>query len=844
VLGIHTTDRLQDSKGFPGEEDVSYTEHSTISKRRHMSDTRGKMSKIAYRQQMTLCGKPRCRTCQVEGGHGPYWYAYRVVDGRTIRTYVGRDLPQDARTEVRDIPASPQLSLASSSELAHLRVYTLGRFRIEYRRGPAWYTLLDSSFQDHPGHALLRFLFSSVGRRGAYETVLQAVWPKAERSDALSRMETAIRYLRELFELRGSRQTAPSLLATEREVLMLANQAVIWVDADAFEQLTHYASDFHDLGAKERIFEEAIALYEGHYLPEEHKIEATLLRRESLQTLWVRTLLDLSDLRFVQEELSDALLPLERLLALIPTHEETVRRLMSGLVQRGQPEEAVRVYKRLAKILRQEYSISPLPETRILYKAVQASERTWNYRQGQRREDANVTEAPFTDTPETAQPGSSDCGTSASSRQESKENTLPFFHHRSQFVGRDQELEVLRSLLLAAEGSAASRLGEQTKRTVPLFREKHLPHCAFLIGKAGIGKTRLMEECGREVRKRGWLVAWGRGHVQEEDIHYRVWIDVLRWVFEQSPSLRQEIRKHPLLYQPLAALLPEMHSLLPSIELQQSLSSEQEQQRLWEGIRGLLVRASEERPLLLILDDLQFTDGSSCELIAYLARRITGFPLVLIGTTRDHELSPGHPLRSLMADLQRDETVRTLVLHSLSDELVTQMLHPLPLPNAVLIRIQILATGNPYFAEELAKMAVQEGEAFSAPSSLEDAGLSLALPESIKALFDLQLQQLSEACQQMLTKAAVLGYSFDLSVIRAFVTSSQGLTGPEADSFSELLEEAKRMGILVEERKDTRTAYQFCQPLLVSHLYGSLSAARRESLHRRAARVLQEQQGE
>src|SRR4029077_11868745 len=49
--------------------------------------------KLTYRQQMNFCGKPRCRKCQQGIGHGPYWYSYQVVDGRTIRTYIGKNLP-------------------------------------------------------------------------------------------------------------------------------------------------------------------------------------------------------------------------------------------------------------------------------------------------------------------------------------------------------------------------------------------------------------------------------------------------------------------------------------------------------------------------------------------------------------------------------------------------------------------------------------------------------------------------------------------------------------------------------------------------------------------------------
>src|SRR5260370_6891181 len=52
-------------------------------------------SKITYHQQVSYCGKPRCRRCREGTGHGPYWYAYQTVNGRTVRTYVGKQLPTE-----------------------------------------------------------------------------------------------------------------------------------------------------------------------------------------------------------------------------------------------------------------------------------------------------------------------------------------------------------------------------------------------------------------------------------------------------------------------------------------------------------------------------------------------------------------------------------------------------------------------------------------------------------------------------------------------------------------------------------------------------------------------------
>src|SRR6202011_720717 len=110
-------------------------------------------SKITYHQQVSYCGKPRCRKCREGSGHGPYWYAYQTVDGRTTRTYIGKTLPEGAQSPeqaaangaggavssaggaAQPAPASPPSSVTLEQQHALIRVYTLGQFRLE-RRGP------------------------------------------------------------------------------------------------------------------------------------------------------------------------------------------------------------------------------------------------------------------------------------------------------------------------------------------------------------------------------------------------------------------------------------------------------------------------------------------------------------------------------------------------------------------------------------------------------------------------------------------------------------------------------------------------------------------------------------
>ena len=172
-----------------------------------------------------------------------------------------------------------------------------------------------------------------------------------------------------VFEPERNRLATSPLLLTEREVLVLADQTQVWIDADAFERLLNQARNTDDPGEKKRLLEEASTLYGGDFLPEERKIEFTIVRREFLQRNWIGLLLELADLRAVHN-LNTAIDPLDRILAIDATNEAAVQRLIKLLAQLERRGEALRVYKRLAAILQQEYHIAPLPETRALYDAV------------------------------------------------------------------------------------------------------------------------------------------------------------------------------------------------------------------------------------------------------------------------------------------------------------------------------------------------------------------------------------------------------------------------------------------------------------------------------------------
>ena len=422
--------------------------------------------------------------------------------------------------------------------------------------------------------------------------------------------------------------------------------------------------------------------------------------------------------------------------------------------------------------------------------------------------------------------------------------------HQGPLVGRQEELMRLYGLLATIEQNAHFKLDPEQKAITPNFDVQHSPQSILLMGEVGIGKTRLAEEISQEARRRNWAVAWGRIYAQEENIPYCPWTRILRKTMEQGLWQRDELTRRSLVFQPLCSLQPELHDLLPPLDASSSQSPEQQQLRLWEAIRELLLLISKSTSLLITLDDLQWADGSSCELLAYLARRVSGHPILIVGTCRNKELPDGHVFKPLLASLLREHTVETIPLQPLSNEqigtLISHLLYVPNVPEPLASRIGTRAAGNPFFAEELARTvsvhlathpAKDEKDNISATAHKDlNVNVDSILPDTITAALDLRLGRLSQACVRLLNKAAVLGGSFEFNTITEMEAN---IPGSDEDVVLELLEEALRAGMLTEEGTGLHITYQFWHPLLPSHLYEKLSAGRRASLHRRAAEILQ-----
>ncbi|MGI8780244.1 MAG: ATP-binding protein, partial [Solirubrobacteraceae bacterium] len=289
------------------------------------------------------------------------------------------------------------------------------------------------------------------------------------------------------------------------------------------------------------------------------------------------------------------------------------------------------------------------------------------------------------------------------------------------FVGRGAELDVLSGAL---ERAADGR-----------------PAFAFVGGESGVGKTRLLREFESRARTRGARVLLGQClELGGAQIPYAPLVAALRPIArglagEEAGTLPAATRNA------LAELLPELGGTGTRTDEEASAR----QGRLFEAMLTLLARLGRSAPVLLAIEDLHWADGSTRGFITVLVRSAREEPLCLVLTYRSDELHRRHPLRPLLAELERAAGVDRLALERFDRGEVTAQLEGIlqePAPVELANRLYERSEGNPLYTEELLA-ASEDGDGWLLPETLRDTLLT-------------RVERLTPAAQAVVRVAAVL----------------------------------------------------------------------------------------
>ncbi|MBX3287434.1 MAG: AAA family ATPase, partial [Actinobacteria bacterium] len=362
----------------------------------------------------------------------------------------------------------------------------------------------------------------------------------------------------------------------------------------------------------------------------------------------------------------------------------------------------------------------------------------------------------------------------------------------------------------------------------------------LLGGEGGLGKTTLVAQTARAAFEAGACVLFGHA---EEDLStpYGLFAEALGHLVTHAPE--EELRAHVAeCGADLARLVPALCRRLPDLEVPTGRDPETERYLLFSSVVGLLGRVAAERPVVLVLDDLQWADSASLQLLRHVAGEDPASRLLVLGTFRDTEVAAGHPLVDALAALRRMERVTRVDLKGLDDLGVIELLeatggHELDDAGVALAHAVYRETdGNPFFVTEVLRHLVETGALYRDDATgrwVSDLTLDeVRLPDSVREVVGARVARLGPHAARILSTAAVIGRDFDLELLAA-------ATHADDDDVLDLLEAAETAA-LVREPTSVAGRFSFTHALIQRTLYQDLSANRRARAHERVAEALEE----
>lgn len=395
-------------------------------------------------------------------------------------------------------------------------------------------------------------------------------------------------------------------------------------------------------------------------------------------------------------------------------------------------------------------------------------------------------------------------------------NPLVAKHTSALFVGRRLEMAELAAALTSARNGRGQVM--------------------VLAGTGGIGKTRLAQQLAALAEKDGVPVLWGRCLEEPGAPPYWPWRQLIRGYLRASGD--------PDPQHTFGQALAEIASIVPELAEGRAVpesgadtgDSAQSRFRLFDAVAGFLRRAVQRVPLLLIFEDLHWADATSLRLLAFLAAEMQDFPLMVLGTYRDTELSRQHPLFDTLGELARSSAYRRLELGGLSSHETEEYMRAAGNLSAGFIdAIHARTEGHPLFLQETLRY-LKDGRSSSDGIAPGDDARALSLiPAGVREVIGKRLNRLSTSAVNLLSIAACIGRSFDLDLLARLESDKS------EDAILATLEDALAVS-LIETNPETHQ-FRFSHALIRETLYDDMLGLRRARLHLRIGNLLEERGG-
>ncbi len=366
----------------------------------------------------------------------------------------------------------------------------------------------------------------------------------------------------------------------------------------------------------------------------------------------------------------------------------------------------------------------------------------------------------------------------------------------------------------------------------------------LLKGETGVGKTRLAEEFLKECENQGFQVLRSRCLYYETSEPYLPYYEALEEHLEEDSG--EEFG--PAFIQPSSSGSKSTGSAPMSMmggaqnlqeESDTSLASQQEM--MFNRVSDLLKELSEEKPVVFFMDDLQWIDKSSAQLMHHLARDITDNSILLLGAYRQEELryvEEELPLKETLNRLKDEDLVNIIEISRFNQpttsKLVKKYLDREDLPDDFTWTIYRESEGNPFYVIEMLDSMKQED--VISPDSYtwdpEEELSNISIPSTIKDITSRRIERLNKEEKKILMFASLIGSEFNFQLLEKVIDM-------DVIELLDIIDNLVEKG-LIEEDQGEDELYRFHHLQTRTTLYEEMGSSRKRVSHKMMGEALEE----